>query len=252
MTFKEAKEAYTRNPVVLIPLGSIEEHGPTTPVGDYRVAEALSLQIAAATNSISIPTLPFGVGEPFRNFPGGISLRKETLYAVMWDTCISLLDHGLDHLLLICGHHGNVPVVEDLAWALRKERGIRIAMIEPFRWFTPQLLKELYGQESPAMGHGTEPMTSVILHLFPEDLRMDLAEKEVRNAFHGLKIRNLQQVEFEGVGINIYLNMDEFTPNGVLGDISLAKAEVGEKMLKRFAEIAARFVERFRTIDTHS
>ncbi len=251
MTFKEAEQLFSKNPVALIPMGSTEEHGPTSPMGDYRVTEVLSRRVAEATGSIMAPIIPFGVGETFRNFPGAVYLRGETLYALLRDVCERLLDQGLDHLLLICGHHGNVPVVERVARDIRQERGIRVVMIEHFRWFTPKLLKELYGTENVSMGHGTEPMISLAMHLFPEDLRMDLAEKEERNDFQGLKMKGLDQVEFEGVGVNIYFNMDELTPNGVLGDYSIATPEAGKKMLDTFVETAVKFIEKFRLIDTH-
>ena len=166
MTFKEAEEKFSENPVALIPMGSTEEHGPTSPMGDYRVTEVLSRRVAEATGSIMAPIIPFGVGETFKNFPGAIYLGGDTLYALLWDVCGRLMDHGLDHLLLICGHHGNVPVVEGVARDIREARGIRIAMIEHFRWFTPKLLRDLYGTENVSMGHGTDPMISLTMHLF--------------------------------------------------------------------------------------
>jgi len=60
-------------------------------------------------------------------------------------------------------------------------------------------------------------MTSLVMRLFPEDLRMDLAEKEVRNDFQGLKTRGLDQVEPDGVGVNICFTIDGLALNGVSG-----------------------------------
>src|SRR5690606_40742265 len=83
MTWKEAEEAFRDNPVIIVPNASIEQHGPQTPVGDYRVGEIVAERIAAETGAIVAPMLPFGYSEAFRRFPGTVTLRAESIYSVM-------------------------------------------------------------------------------------------------------------------------------------------------------------------------
>lgn len=60
MTWKEAEEAFAQNKVFLLPLGSMEEHGPHSVTGDYRAAEEAAKEIAKRTDSVMVPVIPFG------------------------------------------------------------------------------------------------------------------------------------------------------------------------------------------------
>jgi len=250
MTFRELEEAYRDNPVILIPMGSTEQHGPQCPVGDFRIAEALSKEIAERTGSISAPVLPYSEGASARNFPGAIPLQPETLYSVVWDVCQGFLRFGLDHLMLVCGDHGNVPIMERLLRDIKDQKGIRVAMVEQFRWFTPALLEETYGRPDPPIAHGGDPITSINLHLFPEDVRLDLVQEPERRSFQGLQPKSMSQVGFDEYSFYLPLDYDEISPAGVLGDASIAARDVGERIWLRFIQIGVQIVEKFKTIDT--
>ena len=251
MTYKEVGEAFSENPVILIPMGSTEQHGPQCPVGDFRIAEALSKEIAARTNSISAPVLPYSEGAAAKNFPGAVPLRAETLRQVVWDVCQGFLRFGLDHLMLVCGDHGNVPILERLTRDLKNREGIRVAMIEQFRWFTPAWLEELYNQPTPPIAHGGDPITSLNLHLFPDDVRTDLIVPPERLSFQGLRAQGLSQVVFDGHAFHLPIDYEEISPNGVLGDASIASREIGKRIWERFIQNGVEIVEQFRKIDTH-
>jgi len=251
MTFKEAEQAFRENPVILIPMGSTEQHGPESPVGDFRIADALSKAIAERTGSVSAPVIPYSEGAAARNFAGAIPLRPETLYNVVWDVCQGFLRAGLDHIMLVCGDHGNVPIMERLIRDIKDQSGVRIAMVEEFRWFTPSWLEELYKQPSPPIGHGGDPVYSLNLHLFPDDVRPDLIEPPDRRDFQGLQVKSFSQVAFDDHMFYLPMNYDEVSPNGVRGDATIASREIGERIWERFIQIGVEIVERFRTIQTH-
>ena len=250
MTFKEAELAFRENPVILIPMGSTEQHGPQCPTGDYRIANALSLEIAARTGSISAPVIPYSEGAAARNFPGAIPLRPETLCDVVWDVCQGFLRFNLDHIMLVCGDHGNVPVLERLTRDLKDKEGIRVAMVEQFRWFSPAWLEELYNQPTPPIGHGGDPVTSLNLYLFPDDVRLDLIESTDKRTFQDLNAASYSQVTFDDHMFYLPLDYDELSPNGVRGDATIASREVGEKIWKRFIEIGIEIVNRFKKVQT--
>jgi creatinine amidohydrolase len=250
MTYKEAESAFRDNPVILIPMGSTEQHGPQCPMGDFRIANALSLELAVNTGSISAPVIPYSEGAAASNFPGAIPLRPETVYNVVWDVCQGFFHSGLDHIMLICGDHGNVPILERMTRDLKDKEGIRVAMVEQFRWFTPELLEELYNQPSPPIAHGGDPVTSLNLHLFPDDVRIDLIQPPERKEFQGLKFSSLSTVNFDDHMFYLPLDYDEVSPSGVLGDASIATKEVGEKIWKHFIQKGTEIVERFKKIET--
>ncbi len=250
MTWREAEEAFRLNPVILLPSGSVEQHGPHVPVGDYRYATEVARRIAERTGAIAAPTIPWGYSEHFRPFPGTLSVRPETFTLLLQDICDGFLRFGLDHLLFICCHKGNLPIIEQVGRHLRETHRLRTATIEPWAWVTPAFKKAAYGSETASLGHGSDPMGSLAMALFPGDVRPDLLEAAQPQAFGGLAFRTSSQTDFEGVPAYVYLDYDEVTKNGVMGDPKLSSAEVGRKLLDRVVEIGSKFVRQFAAMPT--
>jgi creatinine amidohydrolase len=250
MTWREAEEAFRKNPVILIPMGSTEQHGPHVPVGDYRYATEVARRIGERTGAIVAPTIPWGYSDYFRPFPGTLSIRPETLTFLLQDICDGFLRFGLDHLIFVCCHNGNLPIIEQVARRLRETHRLRTATIEPWSWVTPAFKRVAYGNETAGTGHGSDPMGSMAMALFPGDVRMDLRESGSTPAFGWLPFRTSSQADFEGVTVHVYLDFDEVTVNGVMGDTTLSSAEVGRKLLDHVVEIGSKFVHEFAGMPT--
>ena len=250
MTWREAEEAFRRNPVILIPLGSIEQHGPHVPVGDYRYATVVAQRIAEETGAVAAPTAPWGYSDYFRPFPGTLSLRPQTLTMLLEDICEGFLRFDLDHLLFVCCHKGNLPVIEQVARRLRETHRLRTATIEPWAWLTADFKREAYGDEKAHTGHGSDPMGSLALATFPEDVRPDLMEAGPPPGFGGLAFQTSSVATFEGVPVHVYLDFDEVTANGVMGNPRLSSAEAGRKLLDRVVAIGSKFVRQFAAMPT--
>jgi len=251
MTWVEAAEAFKRNPVILIPMASIEQHGPATPVGDYRYTTEIARRVAEATGAISCPTIPWGYSEYFKPFPGSISIRPETLTMLLEDHLDCLLRHGLDHILFVVGHKGNLPIVEQFGRKVRAEYGLRVGAMEPIAWFTEEWKREVYGQEQPWTGHGTDPMHSFAMHLFPDEVRPDLLQPGSKANWSGIPFQGTNATFVDGNIWHMYLDYNEVSPNGVIGDVTLPSAEVGRRTLDRLVQIGMKVVHRFADIDTH-
>ena len=250
MTWREVRAALASQPVVLIPLGSTEQHGPVAPTGDYLIADEIAVRVAERTNSLVAPVIPFGNSEYFRSFPGTISVRSETLAAVAEDVCVSLLDHGFERLLFINGHSGNDPILEDVARRLRRTRGVRIVSIKPNAFRPPALLRQLYGDAvTRVLGHGGEPLASMWLHLRPELVDLKANEPGSRADFYGLGIRDLSVASFDQTPVAVYFDMEEISPNGSMGDSTVASADKGRAILDAVVEGCAAFVERFKQMN---
>ncbi len=95
MTFLEFRERMAEDPVILLPLGSVEVQGPCNPMGDFRLASALALRVAERTGAIVAPTFPFGNADYFRDVPGGIQVSSATFCGVLRDMVSAFRDHGL-------------------------------------------------------------------------------------------------------------------------------------------------------------
>lgn len=250
LTWTEARDKYKENPVILIPMGSIEQHGPTTPVGDYRYMTEVCREVANKTGAISCPTIPWGYSETFKNFPGTITIRPETLKMILIDHIESLVKFGLDHIMFVCGHKGNLPILEQVSREIKRKYGLRIATIEPLGWFDADWKKEVYGSDNVAIGHGSDPMLSIAMHLFPEEVQMDLYEEGHEMKWNNLKVNGVSNLYTNGNVWHMYLDYDELAPNGVIGDAKNASAEVGEKTVDRMIDISCEIVKEFAEVNT--
>eukprot|EP00612_Vaucheria_litorea_P001548 CAMPEP_0171456384 /NCGR_PEP_ID=MMETSP0945-20130129/2890_1 /TAXON_ID=109269 /ORGANISM="Vaucheria litorea, Strain CCMP2940" /LENGTH=98 /DNA_ID=CAMNT_0011981793 /DNA_START=73 /DNA_END=369 /DNA_ORIENTATION=- len=83
-SFNETNQARRREiKVAVIPIGSTEQHGPTGLIGtDYITAEAIAKEACAQTDSILLPTLPYGMSMHHTGFPGTFSLKPNKLFHI--------------------------------------------------------------------------------------------------------------------------------------------------------------------------
>jgi creatinine amidohydrolase len=249
MTFREFQARIPENPVILLPLGSQEEHGPTAPMGDFMLTEALAARIAERADAIAAATVPFGYADYFRPIPGGIQLRAETFCLMLRDFADNFLDHGLSRLVILNGHSGNAPLIERVARAIRQDTGLVVPSINLWRLHTPELWTAAYGvPANQGFGHGAEPVGSVYAHLFPTLMRPDLAETPANGkTFMGFETAGFGAVRFRGLEIAVPLEVTDLTDNGIVsGDPTLCSPEAGRRIADHIVATSADFVVAFR------
>lgn len=253
LTAGEARALYARNPVILLPMGSHEDQGPHAPMGDYLSADAIAERIARRASergveTVVAPALPFGGADYFGAMPGGIALEQATLRAVLSDMFACLLRHGLTRLIVINGHGGNVQAIHDTAQVVYRSRGVLIPSLYLWR-IAYGLLPEILGPETAkrVAGHGADPLTSVVMHLFPELIRADLVpEPTPLSRVMGLEAVSFGNVRFEGAEVQVPVEYDEIAPDAVRGgDPRLSSAETGAVLVERLVELGARFVQHY-------
>jgi creatinine amidohydrolase len=251
MTWVEFGERMKEDPVILIPLGSVEEQGPMAPMGDFMLTERVAELVAQKSGSIAAPTTPFGYAEYFRCMPGGVQLRAETFCSLLLDICENFLDHGLRRLIILNGHGGNMPLIEQTAYQLKQKHRVWVPSINLWRSITAEKWQEFHPELGvSAFGHGGDPMTSMYLHLFPKLMRMDLCEPAQRNDVLGLPTAGLNAIQFKGVNINVPLEVNDISDNGAIGgDASKSSAEIGEKIVNYVVDLAVDFVRYFNNVN---
>ena len=137
-----------------------------------------------ATGDIVAPTIPFSYSEYFRHYPGTITVQPETLRLLLRDVVGSVLDQGFRHVILFNGHNGNGPILQTLIREFRRERGILVPVVAPLGFAqSPALMRELYG-DNP-IGHGGEPVGSMMTYLHPEFVEFERAEEWGTQPFLG-------------------------------------------------------------------
>lgn len=249
MSWRQVEAAVARGAAAFFPMGSTEEHGPHAPMGDYMAAEEIALRVARQTQDLVFPTLPFGYSEYFRHFPGTITLSDKCLYQFVWEVVECLIGSGFRHIVLFNGHKGNEPTLLHLVRDLRRENHLLVPVVSPLGFgLTPALSKEVYGDYK--IGHGGEPMGSLMGYLFPGTVDVSKAEDWAVKDFYGLRPSGLNGVVFEGVEVSMAVCMEDVTPpSGSLSDPRMASPEKGQRIVEESVARLVRFVKWFKSID---
>jgi creatinine amidohydrolase len=178
----------SRSPVFL-PVGALEQHGPHLPLGtDALLATAIATGAAAAVKGIVAPALAYGYkSQPKcgggQHFCGTTSLDAATLIGQVRDTVREFVRHGVERLVLVNGHYENQWfMIEGVDLALRECASPRLAVMRLEYWdfCTPETLAAIFPNGFPgfALEHAAVIETSMMLHLHPELVRIDLIPDE--------------------------------------------------------------------------
>lgn len=175
-------------PVVILPTGSLEQHGPHLPLGTDRFMPArIAERVAERIGALVAPALPYGYKSQPKSgggnhFPGCASLDATTYIHMVRDILCDLARHGLTRIVLFDGHMENqwfLTEAADLALrALRAEgvEGTRIVKLGYWTFITPETEAALFpeGLLSWELEHAAVMETSCMLHLCPDLVRRDL------------------------------------------------------------------------------
>jgi creatinine amidohydrolase len=158
------------DPRLIVPVGTCEQHGPHLPLGcDTIIVERLADDLSAEFGVLRAPTVEYGVNvQTERGYAGNGSMRKKTLHRVLNDLIDSWEDTGIREFILITAH-GHDPHQEALQTVFTERASVRVVDV-----FALSLADLLEGQ-TEAM-HGDEVDTSLMLHLAPHLVRIELAE----------------------------------------------------------------------------
>jgi len=159
-------------PVVVIGVGSIEQHGPHLPLGmDSLGARAFVHEVARRTNSVCVHPCWPGYSPHHMGFRGTITLSEYTLLGVLMDTIGSLAEHGVKRFVL-SNHHGGNSNIFNLAIQLAKRQyGVMVsAPTGPSKTELAKVQEERQKRNWDV--HSGVNETSAALHLFPELVEM--------------------------------------------------------------------------------
>lgn len=159
-----------RDPRLIIPVGTCEQHGPHLPLsGDTIIVERLSRDLSAEFAVMLAPTVEYGVDtETERSFAGNASVRKKTLHRMLNDLLNAWESSGFREFILLTAHEAD-PHLEAMSTVITN--GARVRVVDIFGVNFADLLQ---GQTEPM--HGDEVDTSLLLYIAPELVNMELAQ----------------------------------------------------------------------------
>lgn len=113
LSYPEVELYLKEKDIILIPVGSVEQHSPYGLIGtDFITAEHIARQAGEVMDILVAPTLCYGVSPHHMAFPGTVSLSPATLIAVICDAVQSLVTHGFRKIICINGHGGNIAPLQ--------------------------------------------------------------------------------------------------------------------------------------------
>lgn len=215
--------------VVVLPLASIEQHGPHLPLfTDSIIAqEVLRRALAVLPQDVPVwllPLLAYGKSNEHAGFAGTMTLTAETLIRVLKDIGASVARSGFRRFAIVNAHGGNTEIVDFVIRDIREQTGLLVFALHLYlRVAVPR--QGLSEAEQTYGIHAGDVETSIVLHCHPELVRRDRAPASLP--------RHLQTGEhppFMGPLTFAWLTKDIST-DGVLGDATTADAVRGERYL---------------------
>lgn len=235
LTWPEIREAIKRRPVVLLPVGSVEDHGPHLPIDtDNFLATTVCLETARRIPDevLVMPTVPYGFNWHHIDFPGTIGIAWDHFVNYMTDITKSVAYHGFDKILIVDGHGSNVPLVDVVARRTVMETN---ALCASFIYISlvSDVARAVRESDVPGgMAHACELETSLYLHIAGDRVLKEKIQKEIalppsRFVWHDLTDPSpVQMMEW----------WSTFSHTGVLGDPTLATPEKGERLFTALME----------------
>src|SRR5215204_2114586 len=221
LTWAEMNDAIARQPVVILPTGSTEQHGRHLPIDvDLLLCESICLEAGrrAAGDILVLPPIPYGLNQHHIDFPGTIHIEPEVFIAFCLNVTKSVAYHGFEKILLVNGHGSNAPLIDIIARRTTLETGSLCAACS-YSNLAVERFREI--MESEVIAHADEFETSLYLHLAPERVQMDKAGKgdDVMGAY-------LSSDSTGAARFNDYWS--RWTDLGVHGDATAGTAAKGE------------------------
>jgi len=223
--------AETDGSVLVVPVGSIEQHGYHLPVAtDTILVDAVvdggTEQTGSDVPVLVTPPVWSGFSPHHLPFGGTLSLDLEDLRAVLEDVARTGVENGFDAVCFVNGHGGNAALVDAVVSTVGTATEAEVLGTTYFSLATDEI-EALRDSDTGGMAHGGEYETSLMLHLRP-DLVADEAQRvgtlwDEHYEWGGSDL-------LEGGPVAVYRSFDEYSESGAIGAPELASAEKGERI----------------------
>lgn len=247
MTWPEVKEALKRNPVVIIPVGSIEQHGRHLPLGsDHFGALRTAIDAARRTAAIVAPATYVGVSAHHLGFPGTMTLSPDTLVQVLFEVGTSLASHGFHRIILLNAHGGNETACKYAAEKITKHTtatAIVLGIDDLVRTYPRETLDKLDI-------HAGQMETAEMLHLVPHLVNMAEARRPSLNLLPrlaGLLAKVKEDPTYFKIIMSSLPDTHELSDTGAISllDPATGTTEQGRQAHENFVELMVEFIRKW-------
>jgi creatinine amidohydrolase len=257
MSWMEAEEKFKKTKLALVPVGAVEQHGMHLGVGaDWIQAWNIAEKVGEKTDALVLPVMPYGVSGHHRDFVGTVFLKPETLQKVISEILECLNRYGIEKVVFINGHGGNLQAISEAAKEARVQYGMVCAIIQ---WWDALVNKPVLGQ--PAETHGGYAETSLMLASRPQAVKMQYAMlSPTKQVDKDIQLISSGTARFKDGVVRVILrtadvsqtgSMTEHHPDQIAGttDYSKVTKEFAEKLMKEVVEYVCDFIRKFETFE---
>lgn len=227
ITQPEAEEILKRSQLVIIPTGSVEQHGPHLPCGtDHYAIMAIARKVASGLDGLLLPFSHTGVTPFHASFAGTLTLRQETYVSLLKDTAESVIRHGAAKIVFVNWHEGNTTSINYAAAQLQKEYGVSCVVAQAC-----YIAEQLYKNEADLTHAGALEVLPVMAYR-PELLKLERATNP--SPYEAAKevdaLRRSKSV------YPILKDIRQIAPTGWYGDLDYVSAERAEELVERVSK----------------
>jgi creatinine amidohydrolase len=242
LTQPEIAAQLTKNPLVILPQGSVEQHGPHLPTGtDIFASNVIAHAVAERMDGLVLPGGPLGVTPLHMPFEGTITLTPETYMRVVTETVVSTAQHGAKNLLILNWHELNIPPLGVAAETLHRVHGMTVLTVQACF-----VAEEMFGKECGGLTHGGEIEALAVLAYRPDLVHLDRIDYSSDHA-QGRKMDGLRRTRSYQP---VLTDVRSIAPTGWYGSPEHATVEKAQRMLKAVADaIAKQSTEIFKQLD---
>jgi creatinine amidohydrolase len=257
LTWVEIEDRLRKTKLVILPTGSVEQHGHHVGVGaDWIQAWEIAKRTGEKCGALVLPVQSYGISGHHKEFPGVITLSFDTYKKVIFEILQSLNRYGVRKVLFINGHGGNTSAIIEACKEARDEYGILCAISH---WWDVLADTKIFGH--PPMQHAGYAETALTLASRPEAVRMDKAKLTPTRQFKGeIQFSHPGLAHFKGGNIRIPLrvidvtdtgSMTEAHPDKIPGteDYSMITPEFAEELIDKVVNWICEFIPHFEELE---
>jgi creatinine amidohydrolase len=176
LTSPAVAELLGSNGLVVIPIGSVEQHGPHLPCGtDTMAADLVAAELAEILDAVVVPAGQYGVTPIHAGHPGTISLRRDVFESYLSNLCEEMVAMGARTFVFVNWHEGNIASLDAVATDLQSKNNVLVVTANAC--YTAQ---RIYTPAGGELTHGGGIETLAVLAHDPELARVDLVREPSR------------------------------------------------------------------------
>jgi creatinine amidohydrolase len=232
----EVQQAASEHPLAILPLGSLEYHGPHNPLGsDTIIISGIAQRVATRSNALLFPTVMFTqCPAQTAHFQGTISIRPEVMTTYFAEILRNILHLGFRKVFILNGHDGNIgPGRGAIAQVADETKDATLLLASWWEFLPGESMKALgmFHQSNGGHGHGGPLETSAVAAFRPD-------------LIHTEKARDLPEPPDLSGGPPYFLQKSTAADwPGYSGHVSEASAEKGRKLVQMSEDGIVKLIE---------